>query len=228
MPRRYAMSTLRQRCLRRADLEVDLSIETDEANAIISEQYGDLYSIVAGTGLRYFEYSASITSSGLSYLDEPIDHLSTVDTIERVVDATTGRTRRLRQLQPQERAYWSGKTGYARRWEFVDDRINLYPTPRSGDVYILRYIPQPPDLTGYANADLVDVVTPDGESFLVWGVGVKLLAKSRGDVSLFVAEREAARARLTDWASMRAFNEMPRQMVQDESDDDDCANDWGW
>ncbi len=220
MPRRLLMGTIRTRCLQRADMETDLSVSTSETNSLISEQYGDHYSVVAAAGLRYFEKSTSFTTAGLSYLAEPVDHLSTVDTIERVVSATTGRSRRLRQLAPQERTVWTGRTGHARRWELVDDRINLYPTPPSGDVYVLRYIPQPPDLTSYADGDVVDVVTPDGEAFLIWGVTVKLLAKSARDTSLAEREREQARGRLSEWASLRAFNDSPRTIVDDDDDGD--------
>ncbi len=227
MPRRFSMATLRLRCLQRVDLVTDLSIVTSEANSLISEQYGDFYSTIAGAGMRYFEYETSFTTTGLSYLSEPADHLSTVDTIERVIDAA-GHVRRLKQIQPQERSRWVGRTGHALRWELNDDRIYLYPTPPAGDVYTLRYIPQPPDLTSYADGDLVDVVTPDGESFLIWGTAVKLLAKSRSDVTLCIAEREAARGRLSEWASLRAFNDPPRTIVDDDEDDGCREGDWGY
>lgn len=215
MPRRLVMSDLRGRALQQADLETDGAFEdTSIVNAMMSAQYGDLYSVVAGTGLRYFEYSTSFTTTGLSYIGEPIDHLATVDTIERVVDASTGRLRRLSQLMPQERTRWAGRSGHARRWELVDDQINLYPTPPAGDVYVLRYIPQPPDLTSYTDSQVVDVVTPDGEGFMIWGCAVRFLARVRSDVTLALQEREAARARLAEWAAMRSFNEQPHQVVE--------------
>ena len=39
----------------RCDKESDPSVQTPEWNALISEQYGELWSIVAQTGLRYFD-----------------------------------------------------------------------------------------------------------------------------------------------------------------------------
>ncbi len=221
------METIRTRCLQRVDLVTDLSIGTTEANSLISEAYGDLFSTISAAGLRYFEYEESFTTTGLAYIEEPEDHLATVDTIERVVDSA-GHTRRLRQIQPQERSTWAGKTGHARCWAMVDDRIYLYPTPPSGDVYTLRYIPQPPILTDFADGDVVDLVTPDGEAFLIWGVGVKLLAKSKSDVTLCMAERDAARARVSEWASLRAFNDPPRTIVDDDEDSYYRDGDWGY
>ncbi len=227
MPLRVTMATLRLQCLQQVDLVTDLSIGVAEANSYISRQYGDLFSVISAAGMRYFEYQATFVTAGLSYLTEPADHLSTVDTIERVLDAA-GRTRRLRQIQPQERSLWAGKTGHARKWELVDDRLCLYPTPPVGDTYTLRYIPQPPILTSYGDSDAVDVVTPDGLDFMIWGTGVKLLGKSKSDVTLCMAEREAARGRLAEWASLRAFNDPPRTIVDDDEDDYLRDGDWGY
>jgi hypothetical protein len=209
------MSDLRTRVLRQADMENE-DISPTEVNTHISMEYGDVYQTVADTGGRYFETSTNFTTAGLSYISEPADHLATVDTIERQIDSTTGRLVRLRRIMPQERAMWSGKTGHAKRWELVDDRINLYPTPPSGDVYVLRYIPQPPDLDAYADGATIDVVTSDGLSMLMWGSVVRLLAKKEADVSLAIREREAARARLTEWAQLRAFNDPNRSIVDEE------------
>jgi hypothetical protein len=221
MPRRIAMSTVVLRCQQRSAMEGDDSIDPTEWKALISERYGDLYSIVAGSGMRYFEYVKSYTTTGASSLAEPVDHLATVDTIEYVDSA--GRRRRLRQIAPPERARWAGTTGDAMRWELVDDTIYLYPTPPANQIYELRYIPQPPDLSTFADSDVIDVVTPDGDAFLVWGVVVMALSKSNRDVTVAMKREDEARARLTEWAAMRAF-ELPRKVV-DHGDLDDTYDD---
>jgi hypothetical protein len=218
MPSQYLMSDLVTRCLRRANKEGDGSIGPIEVKALVSEQYGEMCSVVNLTGSRYFETSTDFTTAGLAYIAEPADHLSTVDVIERVLD-TAGRLRRLRPISAQERSYWAGKTGHARGWEFANRQINLYPTPPSGDVYRLRYIPQPPELTVYADGTNVDVVNPHGLAFLIWGTAIKILSKSGGDVQLAITEREGARAQLSEWASLRAFNEPQRTYVDDDDDD---------
>jgi hypothetical protein len=227
------MSDLRTRALQQADVEYDLqffgsSTATTLVNSMMSAQYGDLYSAVAEPGLRYFETSTTFTTpGGTNTWGEPVDHYATVDTIERVI-APSGRLRRLRQMQPQERAMWAGRTGHARRYELVDDTIYLYPTPPANDVYILRYVNQPPDLQSYADSALVDVVSPYGEQFMIWGTAVRILAKIKSDASVAMSERDAAREKLVEWAAMRAFNDPPRMMVEDEDDYFEPYRDGEW
>jgi predicted amidohydrolase YtcJ len=52
----------------------------------------------------------------------------------------------------------------------VDDRIYLYPTPPTAQTYSLLYVPQAPDVSGFASDECVDVYCPDGEACLIWGV----------------------------------------------------------
>lgn len=223
MPRRLAMSTLVTRCKQRADRENDEHISDSEWKALISETFGDLYQTVAGTGMRYFEATSDITATGAASYNEPADILSLV-AVRLVVNATTGETRDLDEIMMQESSLWSGETGEAQAYAHVDDQIYLFPKPSSG-TYRLAYIPQAPDLSAYADADLVDLVTADGEAFLVWGVALKALAKSQQDVQLAMAEREAARMRLTEWAVLKALNTPRRRPVVMMGDHYDAA-DW--
>jgi hypothetical protein len=213
VPRLLEMGTVVERCQRRADLENDGHIADAEWLALISEQFGELCALVSETGLRYFETTATLTTTGVAYVSEPSNHLATVR-IDFLVDGTTtGLRRQLDEIMPQEQARWSGHSnGEARAYALVDDRIYLYPTPPTGQSYEILYIPQPPDVSAFASDECIDVVTPDGESFLLWGVAVKALAKSESDVRLAIAEREAARERLTAWATMRAFSQ-PRRLI---------------
>jgi hypothetical protein len=219
MPRRFAMSTLVTRCKQRADRENDDHISASEWKTLISEQYGDLFQVVAESGLRYFEYTSTLTATGAAYVSEPADHLSTVR-IDYLADGTTTGTRRpLTEIMAQEQPYVSGQTGSeARYYALVDDRIYLYPTPPTGQSYEIVYIPQAPSLAAYADADTVDLVTADGELFLIWGVAVKALAKSESDVRLALSERDQARQRLLEWATLRAFNQPRRRFVADVDD----------
>lgn len=223
MPRRFAMSVLVTRFKQRANMENDDSISPSEWKSYGSEVYGELYEEVADSGLRYFETTSTVTTTGLGYIAEPTDQLSLVDNIELVIDTASGRCRRLRQLQPQERSQYAGITGEPRRYEMVDDRFYVYPTPASGTQLVLRYIPQAPDLTSYADADFVDVVTSAGEAFLIWGVAA--IARSKDDRFVDYAEtqKEKARVRLQEWARNRAFNETPRRYVED---DEVATGDW--
>jgi hypothetical protein len=226
MPRRFEMGTLVTRCKQRADLENDDHIGTAEWKALISEQYGELWSLVSETGLRYFETSTTITADGSASYDEPDDHFSTLQ-IARVIDAG-GREVLLRELMHQEESAVRGMTGDAFFWALADDQLFLYPKPSSG-TYKWYYLQQPTDLSEYADDGVVDLVVPAGEAFLIWGVVVKAKAKSEADVTLAMAERERAALRVTEWAAQRSISEH-RHRVTEDADDFRVTDpaDWRW
>jgi hypothetical protein len=224
MPRRFLMSDLVTRFKQRANMVGDDSIETDEWKSLCSEVYGEVYEEVCDSGLRYFEYTSTVTTTGDAYIDEPDDQLALVDRLELVL--TGGRLRRLYPLQPQERALLSGQTGDPRRFEMVDDRFYLYPTPAAGKELTIRYIPQPPDLSSYADDDVIDVVCPSGEAMLIWGVAAIAKAKDERFVDTALDQKERARVRLQQWARNRAFNDSPRRIVEDDQGVDLSADDW--
>lgn len=223
MPRNVTLGTLVTRCQQRADLENDGHVAASEWKALVSEMNGELQLLVAETGMRYFESEASIS---LSTFALPSDHLSTIG-VDFVVDAA-GRRRALTEIMVQERPHLLGQTGEASYYELSAQTVLLYPVPSTG-TYKHLYIPQPPDISGAADGTNVDVVTPDGEAFIIWGVAVKALAKSESDVRLAMAEREAARDRLQTWAQLRSFNTPRRRITKVLADVDmhDPA-DWRW
>ena len=191
-------------------------ISDPEWKGILSSSYAELYSIVAESGLRYFETRETLTTpavDGLPGFPEPSSHLSTVG-LDYV--ASNGDRTALIEIMVQERnVYGASRSDRARAFAFIDDRIMLYPPPPDGQTYELLYVPQPPDLTEALDADVIDVVTPDGESFLVWGAAVVALGKEESDTSLARAEREAARERVFNWSVLRALNNPRRTMVDD-------------
>lgn len=213
MPRIFDIVTMVNRCKQRCDQENSSHISDGEWKALLSESYGDLYSVVAGTGLRYFEYNTTITTDGSASYDEPTDILSTISVTRTMTDGTSYE---LTEAMPQEQPFFGGVTGDARYYCQIDDQLFLFPTPPSGQTYVWRYIGQPPDLSTYDDDDLIDVVTPDGEAFLIWATAVKALAKSESDVQLAMMEREATRARLEEWAQLKAFTQPRRQIAVDE------------
>lgn len=223
MPRSVEIGTLVTRCKRRADKENDDQIAAAEWLALISEAYGELFSLVAGSGLRYFERSATLTTTGVAYVAEPTAIQSLVGLWYAPTD---GRRVRVRMLQAQELDRWAGVSGsQAERFELIDDRIYLYPTPPTSQTYEIRYIPQAPDLSGFASDDCVDVITAEGEAFLIWGVTVKALSKSESDVRLAMAERDRLAGRVLDWAINRMMLD-PQRVIADHDDEPTDAGDW--
>lgn len=225
MPRKIAMSVIVTRCQQRADKVGDDFILAAEWKSMISEVYGtDVHSVVAETGGRYWDTLVSLTTTGAATLSEPADHLSTV-WLTYVASATD--RRRLIRVMPGEEASVAEMTGTEPvYYALLDDVIKLYPTPASGLVVELQYVPQAPDISALADAGLVDVVTPDGEACLYWGVAVLARIKASQDVSFHVQKAELHRTRLMAWAAERSIGDANRRVVTDDGAGFADAGDW--
>lgn len=186
-----------------------------EWKGIISSAYAELYSLLAASGLRYFESTDSVATTGGAAYALPADFLSSIG-VDYVVNAQ-GDRRQLEELMVQERNVYAGVTGAseATAYALVGANLELYPTPPSGQTYEHRYIPQPSDLSSEADGTSVDVVTPDGEQFLIWYAAVMALSKEESDVRVAMAERERFRQRVEEWAVLRSLNS-PRRLVVDD------------
>lgn len=217
MALRVTMSTLRTEAQQLSDKESDVSIATAEWNRIINRRYGELWAIVAQSGMRYFETTHTFTADGSSSYTEPSDLFEVVG-VCRVVDTTAGTRSDLFEIMAQEQSAYSGITGDAIAYSLIDDQVTFYPKPSTG-TYEMRYVPQPTDISSYGDSDVVDVVTPDGRNFLVWAVVVDALAKSESDVTLALQEREAARVRFQEECVLRALNNPRRRQVRVAPDD---------
>ncbi len=229
MPRLVPMSTLILRVQQLADMEGDPSIDAvTEVRAIISEQYGESYEIVAAAGNRYFEYTVTLVTDGTNYLPEPVDQLSQVDELELILDAASGRCRRLHRIKPQQRASMSGRIGSPRFFELVDGRYFLYPTPPANQQLTLRYVPQCPDLTGYADAGQVDCYCVAGQKFVQYAAAIEMIDKSKNDSSHLVPKLALQRELLTEWAAERAMNSQPVWYVEDVDGEDWLPSNWSW
>lgn len=223
MPLRFTMGDLVTKCRRRVDMKTNQARNDADFKSSISEVYGCGYNIVAESGLRYFETSTTITANGSESYVEATDHLGTVRMALVNADGTEVP---LYELMPQEEYAFKGRTGTARRFALVDDRLFLYPKPSSG-TYKLYYIPQPPDLSAYADADVVDVVNSHGLQYLVWGTAVVVHGELEGNAILALNERDKAAQRLMEWAALRAFNE-PRHTAIDDPDFAAMTRDGEW
>jgi hypothetical protein len=197
------LGTLVTRATQRADREGDGSITGDEWKALVSEQVGEMHSVIAEAGFAYYQSESTITATGAASYALPTDHMATW-AVHLVVDSA-GHRRELAELQPADRVRFLGHVGQATHFIVVGQNVELYPTPSTG-AYKLVYIPQPADLSTSADSTSVDVVNTDGLAFVVWGVAVKARSKIADDVVVHMAERDAARARLWDWAVQRSFS----------------------
>lgn len=228
MARLYAMADLRKRVQRRADKEGDPQVKNPEWNALISEAYGELYNIASETGMEHFETAAQLTTTGVNYVSTPSD-LQSLVLIAYVVDATTNRYVALRELMAQERTMMSGLNltagSRARGYALVADKIYLYPTPPSGQVYEVRYVPQAPDLDAYTDNQTVDVISPNGLAFLIWNAAIMAMSKSEADVTLAVQRTNEARERFMNDCIQRSLN-TPRRRILDVESQGGYGEDW--
>lgn len=211
MARKLLMGDIVRRTLRRVDLEHNSPFTPPEVKALISEQYGHLYSLVVDSGLRYFEASEDITANNATSYPLPDDHDCTIG-IDRKIDAA-GQIEQLDELMVQERDYLAGQLGDARYYSVVGQSIVLFPRPSSG-TYTHIYVPQSPDISTFPDAAEVDLVTADGETFLIYGVAVKLAAKTELDAMNLVNERNAAEGRFAKDVGKRALVNPRRRIVR--------------
>ena len=209
MAHSVAMGTLVTRSKRRANKENDDSIEATEWKAMISELYGELQAVVAESGLRYFETIADIVATGAAAYSLPTDHHATIG-INFLVNSA-GVLRPLRELMVQERASRAGRTGEAFEYEISGTSIVFYPNPASG-TYKHVYVPQPTDVSAYADGTSIDLVSVFGEKFVIFGAAALAKNKSESDLQFVMVERDKARAELSSWACLRAFNN-PRRVI---------------
>ena len=201
---------------------------SSEWKGLISTVYAELYSEIVSTGLRHFEKTHTITTDGTDKYALPADFMVHLG-MDYQWD-TQGHTRPLREQMAQERHRFAGASGNSEAVAFAivgtgtatgSKPIELYPKPTTGKTYKLIYIPQPADLSTAADSTLVDVVTPAAEEFIICGVVFLAKDKEESDVTTIHAERERHRARVIDWARLRAFNQPRRQMVDEEFDEYD-------
>jgi hypothetical protein len=225
MARTFTLGTLVTRCQQRCDAEDQEFITDTEWKGLISTAYAELYSLVAETGMRYFEAQHTITTNGTDVAYPlPATFLATVG-VDYVVNAQ-GERRALHELMPQERNSLRGISGSsAAAYEMIGTELHLWPKPPAGQTYTLTYVPQPTDLSSAGDNTAVDVITPDGEAFLVWAVAVQAKEKEGVDASLAIAERERARERVVQWATLRSLHGA-RRKVPDDIDSVFDSADW--
>jgi hypothetical protein len=223
MPRNLLMQDLVLRAQRRIDREGDSAIGPAEWKALISEQFGHLYTDVVKAGWSYYDTTSTITANGAASYALPSDN-DVIIGVDRVL--STGQIYQLDELMTQERNAFAGLTGDAAAYRIVGQTLVLLPRPTSG-TYTLWYVPQSPDISSLADTSSVDVVTADGEAFLIYGVAAKAAAKLREDPSLHLAERDAAEQRFIEDVSQRALMNPRRRVVMRSPILDGGLGDWG-
>lgn len=220
MARNFTLGTLVQRCKERADKVNDPHIGDSDWKGYISTAYAQLYSVLVESGLRYFEKIAIFDHTDLldngdngGQLALPADFLSLIDV--DYVDSSS-RHRTLLELLPHQRNHYADSSGgIGRAFMLAGPSLIVYPLPTEG-IYEIGYVPQPRDLSSEADAYVVDVVTPDGEDYLIWTAALFAMTKEESDITPFKVGRDEAKSRLQTWAVQRLMNIQRSRIWDDE------------
>lgn len=232
MARTVTLGTLVTRCQRRADLENQSNPSALEWKEMIHLVYGELYGLLADAGISLFDEEDTITTDGVDGVYPlPTDHFATIG-VDYVVD-TAGRRRQLVELMVQERNWASGVSGASEAigYRLSNTDIILYPNPTAGKTYKHVYVPQPADLSAANDATLLEMATPAGEQFVIWGVSALAKHKVGMDNRTDREEREAARTDVEYWAAQRSLHTGRRRVILDDlSELEGLPGDWryGW
>jgi hypothetical protein len=198
-----------------ADQEGQGFVADSEWQKYLSTAYAQLYSVLAASGLRYFETTQSLTAASTAL---PAGHMTTLG----VFYVNGSQLEPLEELMFQDRHHIvGGSSSRAYFYELAGSNIVLQPAYTTGQTYTHYYIPQPTDYTSSITSTSVDVVTPDGEDFICWSMAARALLKQESEAAGgAIQERELARARVEEWAVLRQLHSQRRRVV------DDMAN-WG-
>ncbi len=221
MARSFTIADLVTRARQLSDQENSTFIADSEFQKWLSTAYAQLYSILASSGMRYFETTQDLTAASTAL---PAGYLSTLG----VYYVNGNYLEPLEEISFQARHLVVGASTSTARWyELAGSNIVLLPSYTSGQTYRHYYIPQPTDYSSSVTSTNVDVVTPDGEDFILYSMAAKALQKEESDSGAAIQERELARGRVEEWAVLRSLHSMRRRVV-DEPNMQRDEGDWRW
>lgn len=199
---------------RRACDQVNSSLLSDaEWQDEFSSVYSEFHAAIVEGGARVFESEQTITSTGVQDYAEPADFMAELGVDYEL--SAGGRRVELHPLAVQERNAASVSAGESRYYAMINGNTRLYPTPTTGQVYYLVYVPQAADLSLSATSTSVDVIVPAGEQFFKWSLAAIGAAKEENDLTKYF-EGKAAKYRddLLKWSFQRSLTQPKRKHVQ--------------
>jgi len=226
MSRFFTIQKLIQRGRQRCDQENRDILSAAEWQAELSTVWGEFRGIIVESGTRYFESSETFdTVSGQRDYPLPTDYMATIGVD---YDGTDDISYELPELLAQERnLYRTGAGSRPAAYALIGQNIRLYPTPSTVETFTHVYAPQAPDISEATVTDALDVITPDGESFLIWSLALIGGIKEESDqVVTYARQMESARKRLEKWAQNRSLHTPKRRYTSDPADFRRDPADW--
>lgn len=199
------------------DKEGEDFIGPAEWKRMLHSVHAEHYSEIVNSGMRYYETTTTVAGSELEEdgngggrVKLPRDYMVHVG-----VDRKDGdRWIQLIELMQQERNFLTGASNNnAAYFAVIGQHLHVYPKPPTSSTMRLIYVPQPKNLRGADDKEEIDLVTPDGEMFVIWALCVMALAKEESDTRMAQGERDRFLERLREWAAYRSFNTPRRVQV---------------
>lgn len=221
MARNVTITDLITRAKRVAGMENESSVSDAEWQIYVVQAKAEMDMIVQNTGCDALVTEQSIVSNGSSVLpDLPGEEgLEQIRSVEYRVSSTV--RRRLRRIMREERDDFQGATGSEAVGYFVQGHdaltaagIYLYPTPPTGQTYVVTY--EPLDDQTLEDADpstSIDTLTVHGEKFIRYTAAAEVLAHEESDPNFALMKAAEAKERLEWWAINR-MREEGRRIVE--------------
>lgn len=204
-----------------ADMENSDFISDAEWKRMLHSVWGEHYSELVGSGMRYYESTLAFTGADLSddgfgggSLALPKDYFVHIG-----VDRAEGnRWVELYELMTQERNWLTGSSNSKPvAFAVIGQKLHIYPKPPNSASMKFLYVPQPKRLRNASDKELIDVVTTDGEEFIIWSLVVKAMIKEETNPTAAMAERDRFLRRLQEWAHERSLHTPRRRQVAHDS-----------
>ena len=233
MARTFTAGTLRTRIRERADMESSSFVSDAEMLRYISASYTELYDQLVRSEPDRYRIEQTFTGDG-STTKFAVVATSTAPyygTLDVAYNTDYGGRISLRRAHGAElNQFRSNQTGIAQVWAPVyntttptTEKIELLPTPNSGDTYTHTYIVAPADLT--TASDVVNGIS-GWEEYIVIDCAIKCRIKEESPTG----DLERALARFTDRLQIMRHNRAAAEAgrIIDSRGDDRTGWTYGW
>lgn len=208
-----SLGSLRLQAQQRCDRVNSTFVSTTEWNTYISQSCKELYDLlITKYGDEYYlqvPYTYTLTG-GQQYYPLPSDFykMFLVEVALNTNDPNSYVT--LRKFQKIQQNLWNYPNVYTfygitnLRYRIEGNQIHLVPMPTGGQTLRINYAPRPPVLM--ADTDTFDGIS-GWEDYVVVDAAIKAMNKEESDVSVFMAQKQALLARITEVAENRDIGE---------------------
>lgn len=212
----------------RADMTMDPFVTTPEWNSYLNQSYCELYDLLVTTYEDYFLAPAAwfVTNGQSNFYPLP-DGVTTFQSptgtpfvapafykdrgVDLALTTAPNAFTSLRRFNYRDRNKYSWQNAPAQflslqnmRYRVMGQSIEFQPTPASGQVIQLWYVPRPKTLL--LDSDLLDGVSGWSE-YVVVDAAIKALQKKEFPVDVLMAQKQALRDRILTAASNRDAGE---------------------